>query len=38
MKNSDQTREKLSKEIDILKAKIAELEKSETERKGNDKS
>ena len=33
MKNIDKTKEKLLKEIDILKAKIAELEKSETERK-----
>ena len=38
MKNSDQTREKLLKEIDLLKAKIAELEKSKTRRKGKDES
>ena len=32
MKSKDKTREQLLKDIDILKAKIAELEKSETER------
>ena len=33
MKTKDKTREQLLKEIDLLKIKISELEKSETERK-----
>ncbi|MBC8416376.1 MAG: PAS domain-containing protein, partial [Candidatus Cloacimonetes bacterium] len=33
MKSNDKTREQLLKEIDLLKIKITELEKSETKRK-----
>ncbi len=38
MKSDDKTREQLLKEIDLLKAKTAELEKSETKSKGKDES
>ncbi len=36
MKNNTKTREQLLKEIDLLNAKMGELKKSKTERKGED--
>ena len=38
MKNNNKTIEQLLKEMDFLKAKTAELEKSKTWRKGEDES
>jgi hypothetical protein len=38
MKNKDKINKQLLKKIDLLKAKIDELEKSETGRNGKDES